>query len=215
MRVAGWLAGCASPAVLLAASLPHLTFSACAAACALLAVQESMLDPDLHDTFGAHPSYDLPTVYIHHRRTASGGSASSEPSSAPTAGGWRQPMAAARRQVAPVPRMGGSLDLPRGASSQAQPAAPVPAAPDFLSAGPGGTAGGGLAGAAQLAAGQPPTVYQPHQSPAGPMEVEMSPIGHAMMLAPTSIPGQHSITVNDPQASGELLSTCSAGCMYN
>lgn len=27
----------------------------------------------------------------------------------------------------------------------------------------------------------------------------MSPIGHAMMLAPTSIPGQHSITVNDPQ----------------
>ena len=29
-----------------------------------------------------------------------------------------------------------------------------------------------------------------------------SPIGQTMMLDPTNVPGQHSITVHDPQASG-------------
>ncbi|EFN55388.1 hypothetical protein CHLNCDRAFT_134476 [Chlorella variabilis] len=130
--------------------------------------QETMLDPDLHDTFGAHPSYGLsPTRPAPHRRTASGGSPASDAGrgsgaatpTAATSDGWRQPPAAARRRHAPA-------------------GAPAP--------------GPGL---------HHPTVYQPHQPPVGAAALEeMSPIGNAMMLAPTSIPGQHSITVNDPQA---------------
>ena len=198
-----------------------------------LSLQDSMLDPDLHDTFGAHPSYGLPTVR-RHRQTSSSGSAagvagdsSASLTSSRSGGGaaattsqiggavadgWRLPPGAPRRP--PLPPGGASAAIASAAPSAAAALPPVLAAAAAAAAGAtvgaapsGGTqqqAAAAMAAQQQAAAQQAvaphhPTVYHPHRSPVPTSAVEASPIGHALMLDPTTVPGQHSITVHDPQ----------------
>ncbi|KAL4428434.1 hypothetical protein ABPG75_002523 [Micractinium tetrahymenae] len=168
--------------------------------------EDLMLDPDLHDTFGAHPSYGLPAAARpRHRHSSSGGSSgrgagdsaaslldrSSSGGSATgaargaVADGWRQPAGAPRRPPLPP----GSHNV--GACNAAAAAPP---------------AGGPLAAAAAAGgSGAPPqphpTVYQPHLPPTPSTATDFSPIGNAPLLEPTTVPGQHSVTVHDPQHS--------------
>lgn len=160
-----------------------------------------MVDPDLHDTFGAHPSWSMPSRRPRHAHTSSGGSGSaadeagasgSEAMGGAIQNGWRLPMGAPRRGGAAGGAAGGPGApgaLPSAAVAAAAAAASSPAE---------------AAAAAEAEAEVPHvTVYPAHQ-PAVLLSAppELSPVGTAMMMDPTNIPGQHSITVHDPQVRG-------------
>lgn len=158
------------------------------------------MDPDIHDTFGAHPSYPAAARRPHTPASSTssplaaaaalraGASSSGKPAAAGGSGaagtgvsanGWRQPLGAPRQA---------------GAAGTAGTAAAAPAVTSQ-------PAESSSTAAARAAAGAPavghPTVYPAHPK----FNAALSPIGHTMMLDPTNVPGQHSITVHDPQAS--------------
>ncbi|PRW44486.1 small GTP-binding isoform B [Chlorella sorokiniana] len=154
-------------------------------------LEESFVDPDIHDTFGAHPSYPTAARRPHTpassnssplaaaaalRAGASGSAGKAAAAGGAAANGWRQPLGA--------PRPAGTAAAGAVAAA-AQPSAGQPAP----------SAAAARAVAAGTAVGHP-TVYPAHPKYSPAM---FSPIGHTMMLDPTNVPGQHSITVNDPQ----------------
>ena len=171
--------------------------------------QEAFLDPDLHDTFGAHPSWGMPARRPCHAHSGSGGSgrggglpaaqhpggaaAAAAAAAAPGSNGWRQPMSVPRRAAAAA-AAGATAGAGIGGAR-----APTPAS--------AAAAGANSAVAAAAAAGRHPTVYPAHAGPLqldGDLPVEgvarvASPVGTAAMLEPTTVPGQHSVTVHDPQ----------------
>lgn len=162
--------------------------------------QESFVDPDIHDTFGAHAFY--PTAARRPRTPASSSSSPLAAAAALRAGasgtaaagggaagsgvsanGWRQPLVAASQ--------------PATAAAAAGVEAAVPGSTDRPAEDGGATAAAARAAAASAVAGHP-TVYPAHPK----YSTVFSPIGQTMMLDPTNVPGQHSITVHDPQARG-------------
>jgi hypothetical protein len=195
-----------------------------APAAAPLLLQDSVLDPDLHDTFGAHPFFEGPAARARathrHLQSHSGGTSPAAPEALAAAqaaaallaraddgsgSGWRQPLGTPRRP--PLPAGAGAAAAAAAAAGERLPS-PTGVAAAAAAAAP-------VAAAGELAGAPTPKVYQPRPL-AEPIAVSSAEgaasNAPALMLDPTNVPGQHSITVHDPQASWPVGCAPTAGC---